>query len=81
MNQTSTFAEEPGVPTLKPGHAGPKYPGVRVTCNGNALVAQHVEVRITEGSFSTRDTCSSQMGQNYTLTPSIPSIAHRDGWN
>jgi pyruvate-ferredoxin/flavodoxin oxidoreductase len=58
MSQTSTFAQEQGVQKLNPGHAGPKYPGVRVTCNGNALVAQHVEVRITEG------------GVFYPITPS-----------
>ena len=27
----------------------PKYPGIRVTCNGNQLVAQYVEARVTEG--------------------------------
>ena len=27
----------------------PKYPGIPVTCNGNQLVAQWVETRITEG--------------------------------
>ena len=31
------------------GRAKPKYPGIRVTCNGNYLVTQYVETRITEG--------------------------------
>jgi pyruvate-ferredoxin/flavodoxin oxidoreductase len=26
-----------------------KYPGIRVTCNGNQLVTQYVETRITDG--------------------------------
>jgi hypothetical protein len=30
----------------------PKYPGIRVTCNGNQLVTQHVETRITEGDYA-----------------------------
>ena len=29
----------------------PKYPGIRVTCNGNFLVGQWVETRITEGGI------------------------------
>jgi hypothetical protein len=36
--------------TSQNGHK-PKYPGVRVTCNGNQLVAQYVETRITEGGI------------------------------
>ena len=39
-------------------HAKPKYPGIRVTCNGNQLVTQYVETRITEG------------GVFYPITPS-----------
>jgi len=30
---------------------GPKYPGIRVTCNGNQLVTQWVETRITDGGI------------------------------
>ena len=37
----------------------PKYPGIPVTCNGNQLVAQWVETRITEG------------GVYYPITPSV----------
>ena len=31
----------------------PKYPGIRVTCNGNQLVTQYVETRVTEGGVFT----------------------------
>jgi len=65
MSQTLTFAEEQGVPTLQPRQAGPQYPGVRVTCNGNALVAQHVEVRITEGGVFYPITPSTEGGEIY----------------
>jgi pyruvate-ferredoxin/flavodoxin oxidoreductase len=47
-----------------PRHA-PKYPGVRVTCNGNQLVAQHVEVRITEGGVFYPITPSTEGGEIY----------------
>ena len=65
MSQTLNFAKEQDVQTLKPGQAGPKYPGVRVTCNGNALVAQHVETRITEGGVFYPITPSTEGGEIY----------------
>jgi pyruvate-ferredoxin/flavodoxin oxidoreductase len=43
----------------------PKYPGVRVTCNGNQLVAQHVEARITEGGVFYPITPSTEGGELY----------------
>ncbi|MBL9168906.1 MAG: 2-oxoacid:acceptor oxidoreductase family protein [Verrucomicrobiales bacterium] len=43
----------------------PKYPGVRVTCNGNQLVAQHVETRITEGGVFYPITPSTEGGEIY----------------
>jgi len=43
----------------------PKYPGVRVTCNGNQLVAQHVETRITEGGIFYPITPSTEGGEIY----------------
>ena len=46
------------------GHA-PKYPGVRVTCNGNQLVAGHVEARITEGGVFYPITPSTEGGEIY----------------
>src|SRR6266404_5456889 len=43
----------------------PKYPGVRVTCNGNQLVAEHVESRITEGGVFYPITPSTEGGEIY----------------
>lgn len=43
----------------------PKYPGVRVTCNGNQLVTQHVETRITEGGVFYPITPSTEGGEIY----------------
>jgi pyruvate-ferredoxin/flavodoxin oxidoreductase len=41
------------------------YPGVRVTCSGNQLVAQHVETRITEGGVFFPITPSTEGGELY----------------
>lgn len=41
------------------------YPGRRVTCNGNQLVAQHVETRITEGGVFFPITPSTEGGEIY----------------
>ncbi len=41
------------------------YPGLRVTCNGNQLVAQHVETRITEGGVFFPITPSTEGGELY----------------
>ena len=49
---------------LKPNRK-PKFPGVRVTCNGNQLVAQHVEARITEGGVFYPITPSTEGGELY----------------
>ena len=46
------------------GHA-PKYPGVRITCNGNQLVAQWVETRITDGGIFYPITPSTEGGEIY----------------
>jgi len=43
----------------------PKYPGIRVTCNGNQLVTQHVEARITEGGVFYPITPSTEGGEIY----------------
>ena len=43
----------------------PKYPGIRVTCNGNQLVAQYVEIRITEGGVFYPITPSTEGGEIY----------------
>lgn len=43
----------------------PKYPGIPVTCNGNQLVAQHVETRVTEGGVFYPITPSTEGGELY----------------
>ena len=43
----------------------PRYPGIRVTCNGNYLVTQHVETRITEGGVFYPITPSTEGGEIY----------------
>lgn len=43
----------------------PKYPGIAVTCNGNQLVAEHVEVRATEGGVFYPITPSTEGGEIY----------------
>ncbi|MFM1851222.1 MAG: hypothetical protein RIS54_906 [Verrucomicrobiota bacterium] len=48
-----------------PSASKPKYPGVRVTCNGNYLVTQHVETRITEGGVFYPITPSTEGGEIY----------------
>src|SRR5215213_1834266 len=45
--------------------AAPKYPGVPVTCNGNQLVAQYVETRVTEGGVFYPITPSTEGGEIY----------------
>src|SRR5438093_9198290 len=48
-----------------PTRRGPRYPGIRVTCNGNQLVAQHVETRVTEGGVFYPITPSTEGGEIY----------------
>ncbi|MCF7759516.1 MAG: 2-oxoacid:acceptor oxidoreductase family protein, partial [Cephaloticoccus sp.] len=43
----------------------PRYPGIRVTCNGNYLVTQYVEIRITEGGVFYPITPSTEGGEIY----------------
>ena len=45
--------------------ASPKYPGIAITCNGNQLVAEHVEVRVTEGGVFYPITPSTEGGEIY----------------
>ncbi|HUR56172.1 MAG TPA: 2-oxoacid:acceptor oxidoreductase family protein, partial [Opitutaceae bacterium] len=53
-------------PAISAGaRAKPKYPGVRVTCNGNFLVTQYVETRITEGGVFYPITPSTEGGEIY----------------
>jgi len=43
----------------------PKYPGIRVTTNGNQLVSFYTEARITEGGIFYPITPSTEMGEMY----------------
>src|SRR5678810_524625 len=63
----SSTAIDAGAPHKKhPSNStAPKYPGVRVTCNGNQLVTQHVETRITEGGIFYPITPSTEGGEIY----------------
>ncbi|MGK0190635.1 MAG: pyruvate-ferredoxin/flavodoxin oxidoreductase [Verrucomicrobiales bacterium] len=51
--------------TAKKNTASPKFPGIPTTCNGNQLVAEHVEVRITEGGVFYPITPSTEGGEIY----------------
>jgi len=46
----------------------PKYPGIRITTNGNQLVSYHTEARVTEGGVFYPITPSTEMGENYQLS-------------
>lgn len=43
----------------------PKYPGIRITTNGNQLVAYHTEARITDGGIFYPITPSTEQGEMY----------------
>ncbi|MBT8038358.1 MAG: 2-oxoacid:acceptor oxidoreductase family protein [Verrucomicrobiae bacterium] len=45
--------------------SSPKYPGEPITCNGNTLVATHVEARITDGGIFYPITPSTEGGELY----------------
>lgn len=46
----------------------PKYPGIRITTNGNQLVSYHTEARITQGGVFYPITPSTEMGESYQLS-------------
>ena len=46
----------------------PRYPGVRITTNGNTLVSYHTEARITDGGVFYPITPSTEMGEQYQLS-------------
>ncbi|MGZ8899861.1 MAG: 2-oxoacid:acceptor oxidoreductase family protein, partial [Limisphaerales bacterium] len=58
----SSTADSTHTPTAA---TAPKYPGVPVTCNGNQLVAQYVETRVTEGGVFYPITPSTEGGEIY----------------
>src|SRR5882724_6532730 len=66
MSETSTVI--PGTEPAKPAltqRRKPKYPGIRVTCNGNQLVTEYVETRITDGGVFYPITPSTEGGEIY----------------
>src|SRR5690349_575691 len=63
MSQPSTTGDSSS--RSKAAATTPKYPGVRVTCNGNQLVTQYVETRITEGGVFYPITPSTEGGEIY----------------
>src|SRR5258705_724506 len=65
MRSTSTVPQEEARPKGQTARRVPKYPGIRVTCNGNQLVTQYVETRITEGGVFYPITPSTEGGEIY----------------
>src|SRR3954465_11033085 len=57
--------ETVAVPASGAGRTAPKSPGIPVTCNGNQLVAQYVETRVTEGGVFYPLTPSTEGGEIY----------------
>jgi pyruvate-ferredoxin/flavodoxin oxidoreductase len=46
----------------------PKYPGIRITTNGNRLVSYFTEARLTDGGVFYPITPSTEMGEDYQLS-------------
>ncbi len=64
MSPSASAPTRPTAPTAT-SRPKPKYPGFRVTCNGNQLVTQYVETRITEGGVFYPITPSTEGGEIY----------------
>src|SRR5580765_6359997 len=65
MSSTSTVPQAEARPKGQSARRVPKYPGIRVTCNGNQLVTQYVETRITDGGVFYPITPSTEGGEIY----------------
>jgi len=65
MSATSSVIPQPQQPKSSAAHRKPKYPGKRVTCNGNQLVTEHVETRVTDGGVFYPITPSTEGGEIY----------------
>src|SRR6267142_6373448 len=65
MSSMSPVAKPETTPKQEPSKRVFKYPGIRVTCNGNQLVTQYVETRITEGGVFYPITPSTEGGEIY----------------
>jgi len=48
--------------------SAPKYPGIRITTNGNQIVSYYTEARITQAGVFYPITPSTEMGENYQLS-------------
>src|SRR5262249_34611538 len=57
----------PPAKATTPAGKKPRFPGIRITTNGNQLVAYHTEARITEGGVFYPITPSVARGANYQL--------------
>ena len=62
---SNTNAANGGASSENGERTKPKYPGIRLTCNGNQLVTQYVETRITEGGLFYPITPSTEGGELY----------------
>src|SRR4029079_8856785 len=65
MSATSVITSGPERQKASTTRRAPKYPGIRVTCNGNQLVTQYVETRVTEGGVFYPITPSTERGEIY----------------
>ena len=66
-SRSDSTALENGVTSEAPSRERPKpkYPGIRVTCNGNHLVGYHTECRVANGGIFYPITPSTELGETY----------------
>src|SRR5260370_23690631 len=65
MLAPESLAQGLAVPGSRASRSATKYPGIRVTCNGNQLVTQYVETRVTDGGVFYPITPSTEGGEIY----------------
>src|SRR5437588_3808926 len=65
MSSTSTISTADSTAKERDSRRGPKYPGIRVTCNGNQLVTQYVDDRVTGCGVFYPITPSTEGGEIY----------------
>ena len=61
-------SKEADVPASKKSSGTPKFPGVRITTNGNQLVSYYTEARLAEAGVFYPITPSTEMGENFQLS-------------
>ena len=66
-NRSDSTALENGITSEEAAQERPKpkYPGLRVTCNGNHLVGYHTECRVADGGIFYPITPSTELGETY----------------